>query len=177
MVDKFKEILNISQKLKDAYYILMEVENNTMTERHTKLKNKAATLIQEIKKFPEEPNQNNRQKAEEILKYAGRRINAKIELGKSIQCKNCNMSLSEMKNSIALVPSKETELTLIQSSIVREVPQTGAGFGAPKAPQRISLSIPKKTTVKDYRAVLSAQMQKISGLSDSDPLKIDLEDH
>ncbi len=174
LVDQYKEILTVSQKLRDEYFELMKAENDEMSSLHSDLRDKANVLMEEIKKFPEVPNQKNRQKTEEILKYAHQRINPTLELGKSIQCKNCNMSLSEMKNSIALIPTKETELTLIQSSIVRK--EKTPDPGTPKKPRKITLSIPKKSSVKAYREVLSGQMQKISGLDDNDTIEIDLEE-
>ncbi len=174
LVDKYKEILTVSQKLRDEYFELMKAENNEMSSLHSGLRDKADALIQEIAKFPEAPNRINRQKAEEILKYANQRINPTLELGKSIQCKNCNMSLSEMKNSIALMPTKETALALIQSSIARK--EKAPDPGTPKKPQKITLCIPKKSSVKAYREVLSGQMQKISGLDDDDTVLIDLEE-
>ena len=174
LVDKFKEILTVSQKLKDAYFELMKAENHEMSGLHSDLRDKADALIQEIAKFPEAPNRINRQKAEDILKYANQRINPTLELGKSIQCKNCNMSISEMKNSIALMPTKETALALIQSSIVKK--EKAPEPDIPRKPQKITLCVPKKTSVKAYREVLSGQMQKISGLDDDDTVLIDFEE-
>ncbi len=83
------------------------------------------------------------------------------------------MSLSEIKNSIALIPSKETELTLIKSSIVKEKKKSGPG---PKLPKKIGLSVYKKTTVKQYRNLLTIQLQNLSGLNDNDALEIDIDE-
>ncbi len=82
------------------------------------------------------------------------------------------MSLSEMINSIALIPSKKTELTLIQSSIVKEEKKTGSGT---KKPKKIGLSVTKNTTVKQYRNLLTTQLQGLSGLNDDDALEIDVD--
>ena len=144
-----------------------------MSKLHTALIDKAQDVIEEIAYYPEDLNTNNRIKAEGILKYAEQKINTKLELGKSIQCKNCNMSLSEMQNSIALIPSKETELTLIQNSIVKEKKKPDPE--KKKVPKKIELSIPRKMTVKEYRKILSLQLQQLSGLDDNETVEIDVE--
>ena len=84
------------------------------------------------------------------------------------------MSLSEMQNSIALIPSKETELTLIQSSIVKEKKKPDPE--KEKVPKKIELSISRKMTVKKYREILSYQLQKLSGLDDNETVEIDIEE-
>jgi protein-arginine kinase activator protein McsA len=174
IVDNFKELLNTSQKLKDEYFGLMKTENEEMSKLHTSLKDKAQDVIEEITQYPEDLNTNKKIKADGILKYAEQRINTKLELGKSIQCKNCNMSLSEMKNSIALIPSKETELILIQSSIVKEKKKSDSK--KKKVPKKIELSISRKMTVKEYRKILSLQLQQLSGLDDNETVEIDVEE-
>jgi len=173
IVDNFKELLNAAQKLKDGYFGLMKTENEEMSKLHIGLKDKAQVVIEEIAKYPEDLNTSNKIKAGVILKYAEQRINNKLELGKSIQCKNCNMSLSEMQNSIALIPSKETELTLIQSSIVKEKKKPDPE--KKKVPKKIELSISGKMTVKEYRGILSLQLQKLTGLDDNETIEIDVE--
>jgi len=151
----------------------MKEKNQEMAEVHETLKNRAEAVITEIDKYPEELNKDNRIKAENILKYARQRINKKVELGKSIQCINSKMSLSEMQNSIALIPSKETELTLIQSAIVKE--KVNPNPGKEKTPRKIDLTISKQFTVKKYREVLSLHLHQLSGLDDNDIVEIILQ--
>ena len=81
------------------------------------------------------------------------------------------MSLSEMQNSIALIPSKETDLTLVQSSIVKEKKP-----GPKKGPKKIELSSSRKMTVREYRKILSFQLQQLSGLDDNETVEIDVEE-
>jgi len=174
IVTHFGTLLKVAQALKDEYFALMQTENVVMTQLHTALQDRAQEIIAQIDKFPAKLNTNNRIKAQSVLQYARQRINPKLELVQSIQCQNCNMSLSEMKSSIALIPNKETELTLIQSGIVREVKPTAPC--TPTKPQKITLNIHKKTTVKAYREVLYAQIQNISNLEENDTIEIDLEE-
>ena len=174
IVDNFKELMNTAQRLKDEYFSLMKIENEEMSKLHTNLKDKAQNVIKEIALYPKDLNANNKIKADAILKYAEQRINTKLELGKSVQCKNCNMSLSEMQNSIALIPSKETELTLIQSSIVKEKKKTDDE--KKKVPKKIELSISRKMIVKEYRKILSTQLQQLSSLDENETVEIDIEE-
>jgi len=148
VIDNFNDIISVGQKLKDEYFGLMTTDHKEMAKCHTSLKEKALAVIKEIETYPEYLNEANMDKAKSLLKYAEQRIISKLELGDGIQCKTCKMSLSEIKNSIALIPSKETELTLIKSSIVKEKKRSGQG---PKLPKKISVSVYKKTTVKQYR--------------------------
>jgi hypothetical protein len=172
VIDHFNDIISVGQKLKDEYFNLMKKDHQEMAKCHTSLKKKTLAVIKEIEKYPEDLNTGNKQKAENLLKYAEQRIISKLELGDGIQCKTSKMSLSEIKNSIALIPSKETELTLINSSIVKEKLKPGPG---PKSPKKISLSINKKITVKQYRELLTTQLQNLSGLNDDDALEIDID--
>jgi len=172
VVDHFNDIISAGQKLKDEYFDLMTTDHQEMAKCHTSLKEKALAVIKEIEMYPEDFNEANMDKAKNLLKYADQRIISKLELGDSIQCKTCRMSLSEIKNSIALIPSKETELTLIKSGIVKEKSKPGPG---PKFPKKISVSVYKKTTVKQYRNLLTTQLQNLSGLNDDDALEIDID--
>jgi hypothetical protein len=173
VIDHFNDIISIGQKLKDEYFNLMKTDHQEMAKCHTSLKEKAIAVIKEIKKYPEDLNKDNKEKAENLLKYAEQRIISKLKLGDGIQCKTSKMSLSEIKNSNALIPSKETELTLIKSSIVKEKSKPGPG---PKSAKKIGLSINKKTTVKQYRELLTTQLQNLSGLNDDDVLEIDIDE-
>ncbi|MDI6687773.1 MAG: hypothetical protein QME06_06070, partial [Desulfobacterales bacterium] len=173
VIDNFNDIISVGQKLKDEYFDLMTTDHQEMAKCHKSLKEKAITVIKEIEMYPEYLNEANMDRAKSLLKYAEQRIISKLELGEGIQCKTCKMSLSEIKNSIALIPSKETELTLIKNSIVKEKSKPGPG---PKLPQKIGLSIHKKTTVKQYRNLLTTQLQNLSGLKDDDVLEIDIDE-
>ncbi len=171
VVENFKKIQNVAQKLRDEYFGLVKDENEEMSKLHAGLKEGARAVMEEIAEYPDDLNTNSGAEAESILKYAENRINSKVELGKGVQCKNCNMSLSEMKNSIALIPQKETELTLVQAGIVKESKKTDPGK---KESHRIVLNISRKMTVKAYREVLTSQLRKLSGLDDEDALEIDV---
>ncbi len=167
IVTHFRALLKAAQSLKDEYYTLMQTENTKMTQLHTALQTRAQAVIAEIDKYPAKLNKDNRIKTQDVLQYAQQRINPDLALKQRIQCQNCNMSLSEMKNSIALIPNKETELTFIQNSIVRK------DNGPKPAPPKITLNIRKKMTVKAYREVLYAQIQSISNFNDNDTIEID----
>lgn len=173
VIDNFNDIISVGQKLKDEYFGLMTTDHQEMAKCHTSLKEKAIAVIKEIETYPEDLNEANMDKAKSLLKYAEQRIISKLDLGDGVQCKTCKMSLSEIKNSIALIPSKETELTLIKSSIVKEKKKSGPG---PKLPKKIGLSVYKKTTVKQYRNLLTNQLQNLSGLNDDDALEIDIDE-
>jgi hypothetical protein len=169
VIDNFDDIISVGQKLKDEYFGLMTVDHKEMAKCHTSLKQKALAVIKEIERYPADLNEANMDKAKSLLKYAEQRIISKLELGDSIQCKTCKMSLSEIQNSIALIPSKETELTLIKSFIIKEQKKPGP---VPKLAKRISVSVLKKTTVKQYRNLLTTQLKNLSGLNDDDALEI-----
>ena len=173
VIDNFSNIINAGQKLKDEYFDLMTTEHQEMEKCHNSLKEKAIAVITEIKMYPEDLNKENKGKAENLLKYAEQRTNSKFEFGDGIQCETCKMSLSEIKSSIALVPSKETELTLIRSNIVKEKKKSG---GEPKLSKKIGLSLHKKTTVKQYRNLLTSQLQNLTGLNDDQALEISIDE-
>jgi hypothetical protein len=174
VIDHFGDIVSLGQKLKDEYYELMSTDHQSMADSHTTLKEKALALIEEIKRYPQDPNKKNMERAENICKYAEQRTISQLELGDGIQCKTCKMSLSEIKNSIALVPLKQTELAEIRSSIVDEEPDDPPVPGVVILPKKINLSVPRSTTVRNFRQLLANQLQDLSGLNDDDKLEIDL---
>ena len=173
IVTHFSALIKAAQALKDEYYTLMQTENTKMTQLHTALQTRAQAIIAEIDKYPAKLNKDNRIKAQDVLQYARQRINPKLEPVQSIQCQNCNMSLSEMKNSIALFPNKEAELNFIQNSIVKSQPDK-SDLDKKKLTTQIELHFDKKTSVRLCRAMLSSQMHKLSGLDDDDTVEINI---
>jgi hypothetical protein len=176
VIDHFTDITALGQKLKDEYFDLMTADHQQMTKCHTSLKEKTLSVIKEIGTYPIDLNQEIMERAKNLQKYAEQRIIAKLELGDGIQCKTCKMSLSEIKNSIALIPSKETELTLIQSNIVKEKVIADPPVPGPKSPRKIGLRVYRKTTVKQYRDVLTGQLQTLSGLNDDEAIEINIDE-
>ncbi len=173
IVDNYKIIVDKTQLIKDEYFSLMTIANKDMTDTHSALKQKAEKALSEIKKYPEELNKEIIEDTDKIIKYAEKRVNPQLKLEYSITCGNCNLSLSEMMNSILLAKTKENDLVLIQSSIVKEAKQTG-GNGSGKK-NKVNFKVKSKLTVKEYKKELASQLNSLSAYADDDEVEINIE--
>jgi len=172
IVDSYRTIVDKVQIIKDEYYHLMNNANKDMTDTHTLLKKKAEDTLSEIKKYPKDLNSELIEKTNSIIGYSEKRINSKLNLGYSITCKNCNLSLSEMMNSLPLAKTKENELILLQSSIVKE--KAPEGVNKPKTKKKISFTLRPKFTVNEYKNELTNQLNSLSTYNDNDEVEINL---
>ena len=96
----------------------------------------------------------------------------------SIECKSCNYSLSEVLNYIELVPTKESDLMIIQNSFVKEKKPEPTPGEPPKAkePKKVHFNISKtKMSVGEYRTLLTSQLQSLAGSSDDEQIELTID--
>lgn len=182
--DRFSEIMDIAQNIRDNYFNLMTKANELMAQKYTSIKAQAEELLKTIGKYPEEPNKRNITDTKAIIGYAQQRIFPSVSLEFHIACKNSNFSLSEIRNYIELASNQETKIFMIQNNIVEQVPdlpkypskedpKQEAQEPAPKPPRKVRLSIPKgKMTVKEYRNILAEQIKQLSGMDNNDEIDL-----
>ena len=156
----------------------MKLEVATMTRSYETLQSKVSKAQEELKSYPPEPNTLNAKKLQTLSRYCSDRIVPNVELDYSIECRSCNYSLSEVINYIQLLPNKESELTIIQSSFVKVAPHITPPVGTkptPKSPKQITLTVPTGTiSVNEYRALLSSQLQLLAGLSADEKIELNI---
>ena len=178
LVKNFSSLQDLAQNVKDEYYNLMKFEVDTMSRSYEALKSKVTKAQSELATYPAELNTINIKKLQEILRYCNSRIVSTVEMDYSIECRSCNYSLSEVINYIQLLPNKESELTIVESSFVKVAPPPPSSDETPtqqKVPKQIRFSIPNRTiSVQEYRSLLSSQLQVLASLSNDEEIELDI---
>jgi len=177
LVSNYSQLREFAQKIKDEYHNLMKNAADLMTSNYQTLKKKIEKVAKELKaNYPENLNQHNIVKLNDLKDYCNSRVVKEIKLEFNKECRNCKFSLSDINDYIELAPTKEAELITIQSSFVKEKPKPG-GSGKPKSPKKITFKTSKKVMpAKEYRSLLSDQLKSLAGLNDDDEVEITFED-
>ena len=179
LVANFARLQELAQSVKDEYYKLMKSDVDLMTKNYQALQTKVEQAQKELSAYPAELNRANAQKLQELHGYCSKRIVPTVEMDYSIECKSCNYSLSEVLNYIQLVPTKESELLIIQSNFIKEeIPKPAPGGSPkPKAPKKVKLNIVKtKMSVGEYRTLLTTQLQALAGSSDDEQIELTIDE-
>lgn len=174
VVKNFGQLQAAIQKVKDAYFKLMDTAAKEMAERYGALKSEAEKLINEIDGLPKGLNDEAALKASSILQYAAHRTSAEVRIDFDIRDQSTRFTYSELLSFLDLHGTKRTEVQIIRSGLVRRAPEQPQP-GTPEKPRTrtYTAQLPgKKVTVLDYRAWLQQELQKLAGASDSDEIEI-----
>jgi hypothetical protein len=178
LVANFAKLQELAQNIKDEYFKLMKSDVAIMTVSYQALQAKVAQAEKELGTYPPELNIHNSKKLQDLASYCSKRIVPLVEMEYSIECKNCNYSLSEVINYIQLVPTKEAELMIIQNSFMKEqkpIPAPGEPT-KPKEPKKISFKMTKKVmSIREYKELLSSQLRALEGENDDDAIEVTVE--
>ena len=142
----------------------------TMAGLYTNLKGEIVAAQDDLtKNYPSEINKENARKLQSLLDYCNSKIVADVRLEYHISCQDCNYSLTDILNYIALAPSKTTELQTAKSSFIKEAPKPGV----PKPVKKVQFTVSKKIMkASEYRALLAAQIQGIAGMDNDDEIEL-----
>lgn len=188
MVGHYSELQALAQHVKDRYFELLRTAASGMTHAYQPFLGKVEAALNDLaQNYPPAPNADNRSALETLKRYAEQRIVKEPEIDWDINCRRCGYSLSDMLNYTALVPAKETDLHLLQSQFRTAAPPAPGGDDnggddpdspppPPPGPRRVQLRLPnRRMTVRDYKALLTAQITALSADNPDDTLEIDVE--
>ena len=184
MVHNFAELQNQVQIVKDGYYKLIKNAAGRMSGEYQILSGKVTAALQDLKKnYPAELNEKNQIKLSSLERYCNDRIVDDPVLEFSITCKKCGYSLSDILNYAELAKTKDTELLIIQSSLIKNAPgkpgPKGGGSpdpSAPKSARKIIFHVPgKKMTVQEYRSLLTAQLSALAAAPADEEIELDIQ--
>ncbi|WML26300.1 BREX system P-loop protein BrxC [Neobacillus sp. OS1-33] len=181
MVKNFGNLQQQVQIVKDSYYKMIKSAAAGMSHEYQILDGKVDAALRKLKGYPAELNVYNQRKLDELKRYCSDRIIKEPVLGYAISCKNCGYSLSDILNYIALAPTKENELVIIQSSFVAEVPKpepSGAPgqHPTPKQPRKVRFKVTSKVmTVQEYKSLLTKQLALLTAASPDEEIELDIE--
>jgi len=170
----FKLLQETVQKIKDAYFRLMQVAATDMAVKYTTLQKDVEALLEEIAALPEGLNDEANTKATNINQYISQRTSAVIDIGYDVKDKQTRFTYSEMLSFIQLFNSYKTNLEIIKSGLILTVPPTSKP-GEPTAPTKkiYTSTLPgKKVKVSEYKTWLQNELQKISGAAADDEIEI-----
>jgi len=174
VVKNFKQLQETVQKIKDAYFQLMQAAAADMASNYTQLQKDAEALVNEIATLPAGLNEDANIKAGNILHYASQRTSSSVDIEYEVKDKQTRFTYSEMLSFIQLFNSYKTELEIIKSGLIRTAPPKAAPGGSPKpSTKTYTAQLPgKKITVMAYKQWLQQELQKLAGASDNDKVEI-----
>jgi hypothetical protein len=175
VIQNFNDIQHSAQAIKDIYFNLMSTNAQKMKELYSKQMVEIERALTDLSNnYPAELNKDNSQKLYKLKSYCTTKIVEKVSLEYHIACQISKYSLTDILNYIALAPSKAGELEIIIGSYIKNVPEPPTP-GQPKEPKKLKLSISKKVMkVVEYKKILMAQLQAMSGLNDDDEVDVNL---
>jgi hypothetical protein len=174
VVKNFKQLQETVQKVKDAYYKLMQAAAIDMASKYAQLQKDAEKLIAEINKLPDGLNEESGGKVNQILLYASQRISPDIDIDYEVKDKLTRFAYSEMLSFIQLFKSYKTELEIITSGLIKISPPKPK-TGTPSSPTSkiFKVQLPnKKLKVVAYKQWLQQELQKLASASDDDEIEI-----
>lgn len=173
VVKNFPQLQKAVQKIKDAYYQLMQVAASEMSGKYILLKKDAEAVIKEIGKLPAGLNTDAETRTNSIIQYSTQRTQATVEIDYEVKDKQTRFSYSEMLSFIDLYNTRKTELDIIRSGLIKTTPdKPGPDDPSPKA-KIYTIHLPsKKLKVSTYKQWLQQELQKLSGADDNDDISI-----
>ena len=174
VVKNFKSLQDTVQKIKDAYYLLMQASATDMSTKYSTLQKDASTLLKEITTLPAGLNDDANARANNILQYASQRTAATVDIDYDVKDKQTRFTYSEMLSFIQLFSSYKTDIEIIKSGLIKTAPPKPTP-GTPPTPSKktFSATLPgKKVKVSEYRMWLQNELQKISGAAADDEIEI-----
>lgn len=174
VVKNIKSLQETVQKIKDAYFKLMQSAASDMSVNYIQLKKDAEALIKEIATLPAGLNNDANSETTNILQYATQRTSANVEIEDDVKDKQTKFTYSEMLSFNQLFNSYKTKLDIIRAGLIRTVPPTPKE-DEPKTPtiKTFSSTLPgKKVKVSAYKTWLQQELQKIAGANENDEIEI-----
>ena len=181
MVKNFAQLQQQAQTVKDSYFKLLKNAASGMSHEYQILQGKVDAALRDLKSYPSELNTHNQKQLTDLKNYCAERIIAEPSLEFSVTCKNCGYSLSNILDYIALAPSKDSELLILQSSFIANVPQTAVTqsnqIEEPKPPRKIKLQLSNKMTVQEYKNLLTSQLSALAAAKADEQIELDINIH
>jgi hypothetical protein len=172
VVKNFAQLQQTVQKIKDAYFQLMQVAASDMSAKYLQLHANAFALVHEIDLLPVGLNVEALNKTNNILLYAEHRTSAELDIDFDIKDKKTKFTYSEMLSFIDLYTSKKTELEIIRSSLIKKAPPTPTP-GVPDPPKTYTAQLPgKRLKISAFKLWLRQELQKLAAASDNDDIEI-----
>jgi len=174
VVKNFTQLHHVIQKIKDAYFSLMQVTAADMASKYKQIQTEAEALIETIAKLPLGLNTEATLKTNNILQYSSNRIVANIDIEYDVKDKQTRFTYSEMLSFIDLYNSKKTELEIIYAGLVKLAPAPILAGEKPIISTKTYIAtLPgKKLKVSVYKTWLQNELQKISGAAADDEIEL-----
>ena len=174
VVKNFKSLQDTVQKIKDAYFQLMQTAATDMAAKYSQLQKDAEALVKEIATLPAGLNDDASAKSGSVLQYASQRISAVVDIDYDVKDKQTRFTYSEMLSFIQLFNSYKTELEILKSGLIKKTPPIPTpGTPAPPTKKTYSATLPgKKVKVSEYKTWLQQELQKLAGAADNDEIEI-----
>lgn len=174
VVKNLKSLQDTVQKIKDAYYLLMQAAATDMAAKYSTLQKEADALQKEIASLPAGLNDDANGRTRSIIQYAAQRTVASVDIDYDVKDKQTRFTYSEMLSFIELFNGKKTELEIIKSGLIRKSPpKPEPGASLTSTHKTYSSTLPgKKVKVGEYKIWLQSELQKLAGADTDDEIEI-----
>ncbi|GEM55955.1 hypothetical protein FB1_21760 [Flavobacterium branchiophilum NBRC 15030 = ATCC 35035] len=170
VIEKFGDIQNAVQAIKDEYYNLMKASATKMATAYKLLKTEIEKAQADLDaNYPADLNIENKNKLKVLLDNCNNKTSDDIEIIYKVHCQKTGFSLSDILNYIDLVPTRETDLQIIKGNFLKVAPPAPT----PGKPKKVQLNIKNNImTAKEYRGILATQLQSLAGLDNDEMIEI-----
>lgn len=175
VVKNFAAIQQTAQKIKDAYFDLLQKAASSMAEKYAQLQGQAEELITRIGTLPPGLNERALKQTQSLLQYAKQRTHSVVEIEYDIHDKHTRFTYSEMLSSIDLYHAKKTELDILKTGLITEAPPEPPP-GNPDLPPVVVVRVTKrpasKLKVGEYKRWLKQELYNLAGANDNDDIEV-----
>jgi hypothetical protein len=172
VIQKFSELQTSTQKTKDEYHNLFSNAMKQCGSQYTELESLSKGLLSELATLPQDLNAHTTQKANALLQFAEQRKGNSVELDFDVKDKKSRFTYSEVLSFIDLFPSKKTEISIHRANLIKEKPPEPKPDDPKPGTKKFTISIPsEKTKVREFRAFLQSELQKLATASDEDEVE------
>jgi len=173
VIEKFDELQDAAQSIKDEYFRLMQENAMRMSEKYSQLLGEVEKAQQNLtQNFPAELNTGNASALQKLHDFCKSRIVGSVRLEYHIECQDSHFSLSDILNYIDLHSTKTAELQILTGNFVTEPPMVKEP-GQPRQPRKVQFKVKDGVMkVKDYRHLLASQIQTLAGMDNDDEIEL-----
>lgn len=168
VLDNFKSLEQLHQKIKDEYHTLMQSVHQTMTANHRDLKDLVTTIQAEAIKAGEQLNRDLLEELKSHFDYAEKHICPNLSIDRDVSCENCHFALNEIISANETVELRRKNIEQLRYTI--QYPENKPR----QTPKKKSIKLERKEyKVGQFKTWLQEAAHEVANLDDNDIVSIE----
>jgi len=169
VMDNFKSLEQINQKIKDEYHNLMKTAHQAMTANHQDLKDLITVIQAEAIKAGELLNRDLLKELESHSDYTEKHICLNFSIDRDVSCENCHFALNEIISANETIELRKKNIEQQKYNIQYPEKET-----AGRIPKKKSIKFERREyKVGQFRAWLKNTTDEIASLDEDDIVSIE----